>query len=206
MSWEWAVKAPDWRSIWRKERRSARAPDDLSRYAQHPILFIFRYLRQRAVSHTPSFSPRSWSRFAARSPRSTASSSWSIRCARPQAGGIWLAFAFLVVLIASRQLEAVARRQLDRERRLHGGHRRPAARPVSPSHRALAELLCRSSARHADEPHHRHVQCGVSDREHVRVERAAALRRDGRGDQLRRAGEPADGGCPCLRSAASWCA
>src|ERR1700748_1140830 len=52
MSWAWAEKAPDWRSIWRSDRPSARAPDDLSRYAQHPILFIFRYLRQRAVSHT----------------------------------------------------------------------------------------------------------------------------------------------------------
>ncbi len=52
MNWALAVKAPDWRSIWSSARaRAPREPFDLSAYAQHPIAFIFRYLRRRAVSH-----------------------------------------------------------------------------------------------------------------------------------------------------------
>src|ERR1041384_3911946 len=88
MSWVWALKTPDRWSIGRGERNRVQAPDDLSAYARHPIPFIFRYLRRRAVSHAIILTAVLVDTLAR----------------GPQAAGIWLAFAFLVALIATDNL------------------------------------------------------------------------------------------------------
>src|SRR5690348_8309005 len=104
MSWAWAEHAPDWRSIWRSERRCASPPEDLSRYARHPIAFIFRYLRRRAVSHGVILAA------VLIAVGCSVATQYGIKflvdtlAHGPQAGGIWLAFAFLVALIASDNL------------------------------------------------------------------------------------------------------
>jgi ATP-binding cassette, subfamily B, bacterial len=104
MSLAWALKAPDGRSIWRSSRHFARAPDDLSRFARHPIAFIFRYLRRRVVSHVIILTA------VVIAVGCSVATQYGVKflvdtLARgPQAGGIWLAFAFLVALIASDNL------------------------------------------------------------------------------------------------------
>ena len=57
---------------------------------------------------------------------------------------------------------------------------------------------------HADQPRHRDVECGLHGREHVRLERAAALRGDGGGDRARAHRQPADGRRARTSSPASW--
>ena len=99
---------------------------------------------------------------------------------------------FLVSLDRRRQ-SAVAGGQLDRELHLPRRHRGPAPRSVPPPDRPCAELFRRPAARHADQPHHRDLERRLHHREHVHVERAAALRGDGRRDRLRPDRERADG-------------
>ncbi len=104
MSLAWALKAPDGRAIWRSGRESARVPDDLSAYASHPIGFIFRYLRRRALSHGAILAA------VVIAVGCSVATQYGVKflvdtLARgPQSDGIWLAFAFLVALIASDNL------------------------------------------------------------------------------------------------------
>ena len=63
----------------------------------------------------------------------------------------------------------------------------------------FAELFRRSAARHADEPRDRHLECGVHRREYVRLERAAAVRGNRRGDHAGVHHQPADGRRPRAR-------
>ena len=115
----------------------------------------------------------------------------AVRAAAAPASGSPL--LLLGSLIAADNLLWRARR-LDRELRLRRRDRRSAARPVPPSYRAFAELFCRPPARHAHKPRHRDVERGVHRREHVRLERAAALRGHGGGDCAGRHRQLADGG------------
>ena len=104
MRWAWALKAPDGSTIWRGDRQLARSPDDLSAYARHPIAFIFRYLRRRAVSHGAILAA------VVIAVGCSVATQYGVKflvdtLARgPQAAGIWLAFAFLVALIAADNL------------------------------------------------------------------------------------------------------
>ena len=93
----------------------------------------------------------------------------------------------------SRQLP-VADRELDRELHICGSDRRSAPRHLPPSDRPRAELFFRPPAGHADEPHYRDVERGLYRRKHVRLERAAAVHGDDRGDRADWNRQPADGG------------
>jgi ATP-binding cassette subfamily B protein len=104
MSWAWALKAPDrWLSITRANRNSAQ-PDDLSAYANHPIAFIFRYMRRRALSHGTILAA------VVIAVGCSVATQYGVKflvdtLARgPQVDGIWLAFALLVALIAADNL------------------------------------------------------------------------------------------------------
>ncbi len=100
MSWAWELKASDGWTIWRASRRWPRSPDDLSSYASHPIAFIFRYLRHRALSHGTILAA------VVIAVGCSVATQYGVKflvdtLARgPQAEGIWLAFALLVALIA----------------------------------------------------------------------------------------------------------
>jgi ATP-binding cassette subfamily B protein len=103
MSWAWAFeRAPERRSTRREGR--ARVADDLSGYARHPIAFIFRYLRQRALSHGVILA------CVLIAVGCSVATQYGVKflvdtLARgPQSEGIWLAFALLVALIASDNL------------------------------------------------------------------------------------------------------
>ena len=104
MSWAWALKAPDRWTIWRATGQSSRSPDDLSAYANHPIAFIFRYLRRRAVSHGAILAA------VVIAVGCSVATQYGVKflvdtLARgPQVDGIWLAFGFLVALIAADNL------------------------------------------------------------------------------------------------------
>ena len=99
-----------------------------------------------------------------------------------QGDGVWLAF-LRAGLPDRRRQSAVADRQLDRELHLCGRDRRPAPRHLPPPDRPCAELFLRPAAGNADQPHYRDLECRLHRREHVRLERAAALHRDDRGDR-----------------------
>jgi ATP-binding cassette, subfamily B, bacterial len=105
MSWAWALRrAPDSRHVGRADQDFRRSPDDLSSYARHPIAFIFRYLRRRAVSHVAILGA------VIAAVGCSVATQYGVKflvdtLARgPQAAGIWVAFAFLVALIASDNL------------------------------------------------------------------------------------------------------
>ena len=163
----------------------------------HPALCAARDLRHIVIICGRARGRRLFGRHAIRR-----EVSWSMRCraARRRRHGVWLAFCLAGVADRRRQ-SAVAGRRLDRELHLRRRHRRSAARPVPPSDRPFAELFSRPPARHADQPHHRDVERGLHGREHVRLERAAALRRHGRGDRARHA-PSARRWPPCWRSIA----
>jgi ATP-binding cassette subfamily B protein len=104
MSWAWALKVPDRWTIWRATGQASRSADDLSAYANHPIAFIFRYLRRRAVSHGTILAA------VVIAVGCSVATQYGVKflvdtLARgPQVDGIWLAFAFLVALIAADNL------------------------------------------------------------------------------------------------------
>jgi len=101
MSWAWAEKAPDSWSIWRASGQSSRSPDDLSAYAKHPIAFIFRYLRRRALSHGTILAAVLIAVGCSVATQYGVKFLVDTLAGGPQqADGIWLAFAFLVALIA----------------------------------------------------------------------------------------------------------
>src|SRR5215470_12568893 len=104
MNWAWAVKAPDWRSIWRSEQIYARAPNDLSAYARHPIAFIFRYLRRRAASHGAILAAVLIAVGCSVATQYGVKFLVDTLARGPQSAGVWLAFAFLVTLITSDNL------------------------------------------------------------------------------------------------------
>src|SRR5262249_9873524 len=107
----------------------------------------------------------------------------------------------------------VAARGLYRELYVRRRYPRPAARPGSASDRSWSELLCPAEGGHPVPAAHCPLPCPLYAREHVRVERAAAVRCHLRGNHVRRGGERADvrgaagGGCgpgahddtPCSR-------
>src|SRR5499427_5260085 len=101
MNWAWAVKAPDWRSIWRSEQIYARAPNDLSAYARHPIAFIFRYLRRRVASHGAILAAVLIAVGCSVATQYGVKFLVDTLARGPQAAGIWLAFAALISLIAA---------------------------------------------------------------------------------------------------------
>ena len=110
MAWAWAIRAwaikraPDWRSSWRASWTDGRSSGDFSAYAQHPFAFIFRYLRRRAISHLIILTA------VVAAVGCSVATQYGVKflvdtLARgPQAAGIWLAFAFLVALIAADNL------------------------------------------------------------------------------------------------------
>ena len=104
MSWAWEIKTSDWRSVWRTEQRVLRAPDDLSAYAQHPIAFIFRYLRRRAASHGTILAAVLIAVACSVATQYGVKFLVDTLAGGPQSDGVWLAFAFLVALIASDNL------------------------------------------------------------------------------------------------------
>jgi ATP-binding cassette, subfamily B, bacterial len=104
MTWAWALKAPDKLAIWRANRQSFRSPDDLSAYATHPIAFVFRYLRRRALSHTLILAAVIIAVGCSVGTQYGVKFLVDTLARGPDAEGIWLAFAFLVALIASDNL------------------------------------------------------------------------------------------------------
>src|ERR1051326_6158145 len=104
MSWAWEIKTSDWRSVWRTEQRVLRAPDDLSAYAQPPIAFIFRYLRRRAASHGTILAAVLIAVACSVATQYGVKFLVDTLAGGPQSEGVWLAFAFLVALIASDNL------------------------------------------------------------------------------------------------------
>jgi ATP-binding cassette, subfamily B, bacterial len=106
MNWAWTrERVPGWTSMRRRASRDiATSPDDLSVYARHPVAFIARYLRRRAVSHAVILTA------VVAAVGCSVATQYGVKflvdtLARgPQAGGIWLAFAFLVSLIAADNL------------------------------------------------------------------------------------------------------
>src|SRR5262249_22920998 len=104
MSWAWAEKAPDRWSIWRASGQSSRSPDDLSAYARHPIAFIFRYLRGRALSHGTILTAVLVAVGCSVATQYGVKFLVDTLARGPQSAGVWLAFAFLVTLITSDNL------------------------------------------------------------------------------------------------------
>ena len=173
--------------------------DSLSGYAHRPFPFVLRYLRQRLASHVVILTA------VVAAVACSVGTQYGVKYlvdglsagpahARRRMAGI----RFSHVADRRRQFP-VADRQLDRELHLRRSDRRSAPRHLPPSDRPCAELFLRPAAGHADQPHHRHVECGLHRREHVRLERAAAVHRDGRGDRADRNRQPADGGRPDRR-------
>ena len=136
---------------------------------------------------------RCWARWPARSAPNTASSFWSIRC-RSGAGAAALdgvCDSWRSLIAADNLLWRVASWIANYAFvGVTGDLRRDLFRHLTGP---FAELFRRSAARHADEPRHRDLERGLHGRKHVRLERAAALRRDGRGDRARLHDQPADG-------------
>ena len=166
--------------------------DELSRLAGRPYAFIFRYARRRALSHVVIVAA------VLAAVACSITTQYGVKylvdalTGSGQSHAVWLAFALLVSLIAADNILWRLGR-LDRQFFVRARDRRSAPRPVSPPDRAFAALFCRPPARHADEPRDRDIQRGLHRREHVRLERAAALRRDRRGDRFRDDDQPADG-------------
>jgi len=100
MSWAWALTAPEKGSIWRADTQLRRSPDDLSAYARHPIAFIFRYLRRRALSHGTILAAVLIAVGCSVATQYGVKFLVDTLARGPTADGIWLAFAFLVTLIA----------------------------------------------------------------------------------------------------------
>ena len=168
---------------------------DLCDYASRPLAFVFRYVRLRPLSHAVILAA------VLAAVACSVGTQYGVKflvdvLSNHSAAAVWTAFLVLGSLIAADNL-LVAGRELDRELRLRRRHRRPAARSVPPSDRPFAGLFRRPPARHADQPRHRDLECGLHRREHVHVERAAAVRRDGRGDRAGAHRQPADGARPC---------
>ena len=167
---------------------------------------VFRALRAApSLSPTRSSCRRSGSPSCAPSSRNTGSSSWSTPCRSPsrEAAAVWLGFGILVALIAGDNL-LVAPGELDRQLDVRGRDGRRAPRSLPPSHGARPELLRQPLPGHADEPHHRHLQCALHRREHAGVERASALHGDDLRHRLRCHGELGHGREPGRRCRASW--
>jgi ATP-binding cassette subfamily B protein len=78
--------------------------DDLSRYARHPFLFIARYLRRRALSHAVIVTA------VLAAVACSVTTQYGVKflvdtlAEGPRAGGVWVAFAVLVSLIAADNL------------------------------------------------------------------------------------------------------
>ena len=110
--------------------------------------------------------------------RNTASSIWSTRLppAAPAALSPWPAFVLIVALSRRTTCCGVASWIASYAFVEVTGDLR--SRTVPPPHRPRAELFRRPPARHAGQPHHRHLERGLPDRKHGDLERAAALRRD----------------------------
>ena len=156
------------------------------------------------AAHAVILGCRRWPPSAVRSARNTASSIWSTRSrGRTRQPRRVVAVRFLVSLIAADNLLWRVASWIASSTfvGVTGDLRRDLFRHLT-GH--AAQLFRRPPARHADEPDHGDLECGLHGREHVRLERAAALRRDGRRDRLRGHRQRADGGGPGRRSPASW--
>ena len=162
--------------------RFADVMDNLSGYAHRPFPFVLRYLRQRLRRTCGHTGCRCCSRCLL-----GGHAIWRQESGRQPVGGTvarrrrMAGIHFSHVADRRRQF-SVAGRELDRELHLRRRHRRSAPRHVPSSDRPRAELFLRPAAGHADQPHHRDIQRGVHGRKHVRLERVAAVHRDGCGD------------------------
>ena len=85
-------------------RESGPSADDLSRYAHRPIAFIARYIRRRALSHVTILTAVIVAVGCSVATQYGVKLLVDTLSRGPQIGGIWLAFAFLVALIASDNL------------------------------------------------------------------------------------------------------
>ena len=132
--------------------------DHLSGYAHHPLPFVLRYLRQRLGSHVLILSAVIGAVACSVGTQYGVKNLVDSLGAGPtHAGGVWLAFIFLMSLIAADNfLWRVASwiGELHFRRR----HRRSPARHVPSSDRARAQLFFRAAAGHADQPHHRDLE------------------------------------------------
>ena len=171
--------------------------DDLSVYAKRPAAFFARYVK-RTQWPTPLFCLRSRWRFSAPLSPNTRVKLLVDTLSQPSRArsGRGVAGLRLPRRADRRRQPAVATGELGRQLHFRGRDRRRAPRPLPPSDRPCAELFCQPFARHADQPHHRHVKRALHSREHARVECAAAVPGDGVRHRLRRHGKLGDGGLP----------
>ena len=88
----------------RERRGSEIAADDLSRYGHRPYAFIARYLRRRPISHAAIVAAVTAAVACSVTTQYGVKFLVDTLAAGPQASGIWLAFAFLVALIATDNL------------------------------------------------------------------------------------------------------
>jgi len=90
--------------LWRAMSGRSMRGDDLSRYARHPFLFIARYLRRRALSHAVIVTA------VLAAVACSVTTQYGVKflvdtlAEGPRGGGVWLAFAVLVSLIAADNL------------------------------------------------------------------------------------------------------
>jgi ATP-binding cassette subfamily B protein len=105
LRWAWNRGATKARHEPGRERRAPEMHgDDLSRYGHRPFAFIARYLRRRPVAHGAIVAA------VAAAVACSVMTQYGVKflvdtlAAGPQASGIWLAFAFLVTLIATDNL------------------------------------------------------------------------------------------------------
>jgi hypothetical protein len=158
--------------------------DNACRYADRPVAFLARYVMARPVTHAVIMTA------VLAAVGCSVGAQYGIKVLVDiLAGGLyggtnaadaWLGFLFLTTLIPDntdrRGQPALAARRLDRQLDLRRRDRRFASRPVPPLDRARAQLLRRSDARHVDEPGHGDIECRLHVGEHVRLERASAVR------------------------------
>ena len=164
--------------------------DNLSGYAHRPLPFVLRYLRQRLASHVVILTA------VVAAVACSVGTQYGVKylvdglSAGPaHAGGVWLAFIFLMSLIAADNfLWRIA--SWTASFTFVGVTGDLAPRHLSSSDRPCAELFLRPAAGHADQPHYRDLQCRLHRREHVRLERVAAVHRDRCGDCPDRHREP----------------
>ena len=156
--------------------------DNLSGYARRPFPFVLRYLRQRRAAHVVILSA------VVAAVACSVGTQYGVKnlvdslTAGPShAGSVWLAFVFLMSLIAADNfLWRVASWTASFTFvGVTGDLRRDMFRHLT-GH--APELFLRPAAGHADQPHHRDLERGVHGRKHVRLERVAAVHRDRFGD------------------------
>ena len=142
--------------------KSLQPMENLSAYADRPIAFFARYVRRHGFAHAIILASRGRRRALLRHDPIRGQAAGRRAVAGGAKRGRRLARVRRPGSADRLRQPAVAPGGLGRPLDLRRRDGRRAARSLPPSHRPRAQLFCQPLSRHADEPHHGHVQRACS--------------------------------------------